>query len=114
MCDMAGIDIGFSVRRELGLVSSESLAGAAGGGGGGRGGGGGAIVSPYRYSTIADELFFCGRLGVKVGRGFYSYGRKMERRWGFQFCVRSFLLLQSVLLFFFSARKSCSYILLFL
>jgi 3-hydroxyacyl-CoA dehydrogenase/enoyl-CoA hydratase/carnithine racemase len=56
MQDLAGLDVGYKVRLENGLVSED-----------------GSILSGLRYSSIGDKLYKLGRLGCKNGRGFYKY-----------------------------------------
>lgn len=66
MSDLSGLDIGFSVRKEQGMIDKS-----------------GAVVSSSsssssslwtsRYCEVADELYRLGRLGVKSGKGFYDY-----------------------------------------
>jgi 3-hydroxyacyl-CoA dehydrogenase/enoyl-CoA hydratase/carnithine racemase len=52
MNDMSGLDVGFSIRQERGLVDS---------------------FTAQRYSSVGDELYRMKRLGVKSGKGFYTY-----------------------------------------
>ena len=95
MADLSGLDVGYRIRKEMGLVEGEAETGTKagsssgckgdrrghmGGSGGGRhtGWGGGddevtVDIKTSRYSRIGDELFLSGRQGVKNGRGFYEY-----------------------------------------
>lgn len=55
MADLSGLDVGFRIRQQQGLVDD-------------------TIRSPgVRYSAIGDELYRAGMLGQKNGRGFYRY-----------------------------------------
>ena len=60
MSDLAGNDIGYNVRREMGWANSGQCIGS--------------IASGHqRYSTLADKLVEAGRLGQKTRRGWYDY-----------------------------------------
>jgi len=52
MSDMSGLDVGYFIRQERGLVDS---------------------FTEQRYSSVGDELYRMNRLGVKNGKGFYTY-----------------------------------------
>lgn len=66
MSDLAGNDIGYSIRKERGWVRNEEN--------------GSADLSrrPSRYTELADEMVSrLGRLGQKVGKGWYDYDPKV-------------------------------------
>lgn len=62
MADLSGLDIGYAIRKEKGLIPEESPD---------------CNVSMSRYSSLGDLLYQKGRLGVKNGRGFYRYSSQM-------------------------------------
>jgi 3-hydroxyacyl-CoA dehydrogenase len=59
MQDMAGLDIGYRVRAEHGLLIQDHAS--------------------SRYSRIGDDLYSLGRYGCKTGRGFYKYEEGSRR-----------------------------------
>ena len=59
MNDLSGLDIGYFIRREMGLVGS---------------------FEKQRYSSVGDELYKMGRLGIKNFKGFYSYSIGQNKR----------------------------------
>jgi 3-hydroxyacyl-CoA dehydrogenase len=62
MSDLAGNDVGFNIRRELGWVRDKKTAFVP------------PNRRPARYTELADDMVSeLGRLGQKVGKGWYDY-----------------------------------------
>ncbi|XP_054644240.1 peroxisomal bifunctional enzyme [Dunckerocampus dactyliophorus] len=68
MSDLSGIDVGWRIRKEDGLVEPGATGPAA------------RVRQGRRYSPLGDVLCAQGRFGQKTGRGWYSYDNRHEAR----------------------------------
>ncbi|XP_061736076.1 peroxisomal bifunctional enzyme [Nerophis ophidion] len=69
MSDLSGLDVGWRIRKEEGLVQPGATTGP-----------GARVRHGRRYSPLGDLLCGHGRFGQKTGRGWYKYDNRHEAR----------------------------------